>query len=143
MEILHDFPVASTRAAVFAAIATPEGLEKWWTRGGSGEPALGATWQFDFGPSYQWEGVVLRFEQDRLIEWQLTDADADWKGSRVRISLDDHPGGLTWVRFAHDGWRDASEHYRISSYCWAMYLRHMKHWVQRGETVPYDRRLDV
>ena len=143
MDILHDFPIAGTRAAVFAAVSTPEGLDRWWTLASAGESALGATWQFDFGPGYQWEGVVLRFEQDRLIEWQLTDADADWRGSRVRIALEDRPDGLTWVRFAHEGWREASEHYRISCYCWAMYLRHMKLWVQDGVTVPYDRRLEV
>ncbi len=142
-DILHDFPVIGTRAAVFAAVATPEGLEKWWTRGGDGEPAVGAVWSLDFGPQYQWQAVVRHLEPDRLIEWELTVADPDWTGTRVRIALEDPPGGLTWVRFSHSGWREASEHYRISSFCWAMYLRLMKHWVEKRETVPYDRRLAV
>lgn len=55
-DILVDFPVAGTRAAVFATIATPEGLEKWWTRGGSGEGAIGAIWRVEFGPEFQWGG---------------------------------------------------------------------------------------
>lgn len=142
-DILHDFPVAGTRSAVFAAVATPEGLEKWWTRGGAGEAVLGATWEFDFGPHYQWQGVVRSLEADRLIEWELIVADPDWRGTMVRLELEEQVGGLVWVRFAHSGWREASEHYRITSFCWAMYLRQMKHWVQRRETVPYDRRLEV
>jgi uncharacterized protein YndB with AHSA1/START domain len=142
-EILFDFPIIGPPAAVFAAVATPDGLEKWWTRGGTGEGAVGAVWAFDFGPSYQWKGVVRAFEAERLIEWELTVADPDWTGTRVRIALDDPPGGLTWVRFAHTGWREPNEHHRITAFCWAMYLRHMKHWVQDGRTVPYDRRLEV
>lgn len=142
-DILHDFPVAGTVSAVFAAVASSDGLEKWWTRGGAGDGRLGATWDFDFGPQFRWQGVVTAFEQDTLIEWELTVADPDWQGTRVRIALEAPAGGLVWVRFAHLGWREPSEHFRITSYCWAMYLRLLKHWVQRGETVPYDRRLEI
>ncbi len=35
------------------------------------------------------------------------------------------------------------EHYRISCYCWAMYLRILKRYLEHGETVQYARRLDV
>ena len=37
----------------------------------------------------------------------------------------------------------ADDHSRISSYCWAIYLRVLKHWIERGERVPYGRRLEV
>ena len=35
------------------------------------------------------------------------------------------------------------EHFRISSYCWAMYLRVLKRGVEFGEAVPYKDRLNV
>ncbi|MCH8956850.1 SRPBCC domain-containing protein, partial [candidate division KSB1 bacterium] len=38
---------------------------------------------------------------------------------------------------------EANEHYRVSCYCWAMYLRLLKRYVEHGETVPYEDRLDV
>ena len=47
------------------------------------------------------------------------------------------------MNFAHTGWRNAGEHFRITSDCWAMYLRVLKNWLQRGEVVPYDQRLEV
>lgn len=142
-DILLDFPVAADRAKVFDAVATPEGLEKWWTRSSSGEPALGAVWELFFDKEFDWRGKVVRFEPGKAITWEITRADPDWTSTRVGVELVDHPGGLTWVRFAHTGWREASEHFRISAYCWAMYLRILKHWIQRGETVPYDRRLEI
>jgi Activator of Hsp90 ATPase homolog 1-like protein len=32
---------------------------------------------------------------------------------------------------------------KISSYCWAMYLRILKRYVEFGEEVPYEKRLQV
>jgi hypothetical protein len=45
------------------------------------------------------------------------------------------------VRFAHRGWPDESDHYRTSSFCWAMYLRLLSRALEFGEFVPYDDRL--
>jgi len=72
----------------------------------------------------------------------LTSASDDWLGTHVGFRLDDR-GDQTQVQFYHTGWTDAAEHFRISSFCWAMYLRIMKRWVERGEEVPYRDRLDV
>ena len=47
------------------------------------------------------------------------------------------------VRFSHSGWRSENEHYRLSSYCWAMYLRLMRRFAEAGEQVPYDHRMIV
>lgn len=142
-EILHDFPVAAARTKVFEAVATEQGLERWWTRSSEGRTEVGAEWRLYFDPEFDWRGSVTRLETDRLIEWEITRADTEWTGTRVSVELSDHPGGLTWVRFSHSAWRTAGEHFRISSYCWAMYLRLLKQWLQGGETVPYDRRLEV
>ncbi len=142
-DILLDLAIAGDRGKVFDAVATPEGLEKWWTRRSNGEPAVGAVWELFFEEGFDWRARVVHLDAGRSIEWELTKADPDWTGTRVRVELEDHPGGLVWVRFSHAGWREAREHFRISSYCWAMYLRLLKRWVQRGESVPYDRRLEI
>lgn len=47
------------------------------------------------------------------------------------------------MQFWHRGWLEANVHYRTSSFCWAMYLRLLKRWVEAGEVVPYERRLEV
>jgi hypothetical protein len=60
----------------------------------------------------------------------------------VRFDLD-APGGTTHLRFGHLGWRGATAHYQTSAYCWAMYLRILKRYVEFGEHVSYDRRLAV
>ncbi len=55
----------------------------------------------------------------------------------------DEKEGVTEVRFHHLGWLEDNEHYRISCYGWAMYLRLLKRYVEYGEVVPYEDRLDV
>ncbi len=51
--------------------------------------------------------------------------------------------GGTHVAFSHTGWPAANAHFRTSSFCWAMYLRLFKRYVEAGEVVPYARRLDA
>jgi uncharacterized protein YndB with AHSA1/START domain len=141
-DILHDFPIQAPPARVFAAVGTPAGLDAWWTLGARGEPRPGATWELDFGPGFLWRAEVRALRPGEAIEWELTEADGDWTGTRVGFEL--APAGAgTAVRFHHTGWRAANPHYRTSSFCWAMYLRLLRKHVEEGEVVPYERRLDV
>jgi hypothetical protein len=52
----------------------------------------------------------------------------------------DYPNAPRRLHRAHG---HQSEHYRISCYCWAMYLRILKRYLEHGEQVPYAKRLDV
>ena len=95
-----------------------------------------------FGPQYDWRAIVERFEPGKTFEFKITQSGDEWLGTRVGFEL----GGtkdITQVRFYHRGWPVETEHYRISCYCWAMYLRVMKRYLEHGEIVPYERRLDV
>jgi len=69
-------------------------------------------------------------------------ADTDWIGSLIGFNLVSEEE-KTSVNFHHTGWPKVNEHYRISSYCWAMYLRLLKRYVEYGEVVAYEQRLEV
>lgn len=141
-EILHDFPIKAPPARVFAAFATPAGLDTWWTLRAAGTPEVGAEYELYFGAEYDWRGKVTRSVPGVEFELQLTRAMDDWLGSLVGVRLEGTPTG-TQVRFHHTGWSAPTEHFRISTYCWAMYLRILKRNLEHGETVPYEMRLDV
>lgn len=141
-DILHDFPIRASTGEIFAAVSTPRGLDRWWTLRSAGRPALGERYELFFGPEYDWRATVSACNPDRIFELELTDAMPDWIGSRVRFELVPD-GEMTTVRFSHRGWPAESEHYRISSFCWAMYLRLMKRSIETGEVVEYAIRLDV
>ena len=141
-DILHDFPIAADARRVFEAVSAPEGLDRWWTKTSAGVPGLGADYKLHFGPDYDWRARVSRYVPDKEFELEITDAMDDWRGTRVGFELTVNGSG-TQLRFRHTGWPTLNEHYRISTLCWAMYLRVMRRWLEHGETVEYERRLDV
>jgi uncharacterized protein YndB with AHSA1/START domain len=141
-DILHDFLIKAPPDRVFAAVSAPAGLDAWWTRRSGGVSRVDAEYELEFGPPYEWRARVTRCVPDHEFELELTKADQEWLGTRVGFRLAAVAGG-TQVRFSHVGWPTASEHFRISSYCWAMYLRLLRRYLEHGEIVAYERRLAV
>jgi uncharacterized protein YndB with AHSA1/START domain len=141
-DIYHDFPIRAPLAEVFQAISSAPGLDRWWTLGSSGQPAIGAEYELEFGPEYQWQAKVTRCTPNTEFELEMVKCAEDWRGTRVGFELEDK-GSHTQVRFRHTGWPECSEHFRVSSCCWAAYLRILRRFLEHGETVPYASRLDA
>ena len=141
-DILQDFPINVAIDLVYKAISTPKGLDEWWTLRSAGEAREGAEYELNFGPDYDWRARVTRAIPNSEFELEMTRADGDWAHTRVGVRLEPRASG-TWVQFRHTGWPAANEHYRISSHCWAMYLRVLRRNLEYGERVPYEQRLDT
>jgi uncharacterized protein YndB with AHSA1/START domain len=141
-DIQHDFVINAPTATVFEAMTAPAGLDSWWTKQCAGEPVAGCSYELGFGGGYDWRAVVRTVVPGRELEWEITGADEDWTGTRVGFRLEEDDSG-TVVRFHHAGWREANGHHRTTCYCWAMYLRLLKRYVEHGEVVRYERRLEV
>ena len=141
-DIFQHLLIKGSAAEVFGAISTPAGLDAWWTKACTGAPAPGAEYRLGFGAGYDWRAQVSRYQPDTEFELELTEAQPDWQGSRVGFHLSGE-GDSVQVRFHHTGWPTDNDHYRISCYCWALYLRLLKRYVERGEIVPYEVRLEV
>ena len=141
-DILQDFPIAASPERVFDAISSPKLLDEWWTLRSTGRPRVGTTYELDFGPDYQWKAEVTKAERGAAFELRMTSSDNDWLGTRIGFELAPSDRG-TQVRFYHRGWPSPNEHYRISCHCWAMYLRILRRHIEHGESVPYEKRLDV
>lgn len=139
--VFHKFVIEAPRSKVFAAISNPEGLNSWWSKSCSGVAGPGEVYQLGFGPGFNWRATVSKFS---FTDFELTFTDAldDWIGTRVGFVLEQN-NGSTQIEFYHAGWREQSEHFKISSYCWAMYLRLLRRYVELGEVVEYEGRNDV
>ena len=141
-DILHDVWIQSNAEDVFRGIATPAGLDRWWTLKSTGTPKVGNVYELLFGPRFDWRATVTKCETRLEFELEVTDALPDWIGTRVHFQLEPRDGG-TSLYFAHRGWPEVSEHFRVSSFCWAMYLRILRRYIEYGETVPYTDRLSA
>ena len=142
-DIFHMFPIDASADKVFQGISTASGLDNWWTKNSEATPTQGATYTLDFGPPYLWQAIVTKFNDNKEFELQMTDADADWLNTKIGFLLNDKENNVTEVNFYHIGWPTNNEHYKISCYCWAMYLRILKRYIEFGEQVPYEKRLSV
>jgi uncharacterized protein YndB with AHSA1/START domain len=141
-DILQEFPIRASREAVYRAVSDPASLDRWWTKTCRGEASVGGEYELGFGPGYDWRARVTAADAPARFELELVHADGDWLGSRVAFDLDES-SEATVLRFAHTGWPDANAHFRISCHCWALYLRVLRRWLEHGEVVAYEDRLDV
>lgn len=141
-DILQDFAVQVPPDRVFDGVSQPALLDQWWTLQSRGEPSVGSAYELDFGPGHLWHAVVTIVRPGAAFELRLTDADPDWSNTTVGFDLS-AAGGGTQVRFHHSGWSEPSDHYRTSCHCWALYLRILRRYLEHGEIVPYDRRLQA
>jgi uncharacterized protein YndB with AHSA1/START domain len=141
-DIFHSFIIKAPLKNVFEGISTTKGLDNWWSKTSKARPGLNEVYKLSFGPQHNWSGVVSKYISDKEFELKMTEADADWIGTKVGFLLN-KKNDVTEVHFYHKGWPQNNEHYRISSYCWAMYLRILKRYLERGEQVPYENRLNV
>lgn len=139
-DILHDMNVRAPINRVFDAVATPGGLDEWWTERSSGSPELGAEYVLEFTPEYVWRAEVTKCDAPREFELTITEALDDWIGTKVGFTLSESADGTTLLCFRHSGWAEASAHFRNSSFCWALYLRVMREFVEKGKRVPYADR---
>lgn len=140
-DIHHRFPINATPSEVFDAVSTPDGLDRWWTKASSGVAEEGARLALGFGAGYQWTGTVSVYRPGAEFELVIDASDPDWQGTRVGFTLHGRED-CTQVEFRHTGWPADNDHYRTSNFCWAMYLRIMKRYLENGDFVEYERRLD-
>lgn len=141
-DIFHDLPIQAPIERVFRAVSTPADLDQWWTARCAGHPRLAGEYELWFGPDYDWRARVSQYLPSVAFEFEITRADPEWVGTRVGFRIQPRDAG-SQVSFHHLGWPSDTEHYRVSCYCWAMYLRVLRRYLEQGEQVPYERRLEV
>jgi uncharacterized protein YndB with AHSA1/START domain len=142
-DILREFAVKAPPESVYEMFSTPAGLDRWWTKSSEGTPKVGGEYKLGFGPGYDWRAKVSRCVPGRAFEFTISDAHKDWQGTRVGCELKPNSNGSTQVRFYHTGSPQQNDHWRVSCFCWAMYLRLLRRAAEHGEFVPYEQRLDV
>jgi hypothetical protein len=138
----QDFPIKVPAGRVHQAVSTPGGLDCWWTKTSAGNPVARALCELGFGPEYDCRAKVTRCVSEQEFELHMTLAHADWLGTRVSFPLDNRDGA-TRVRFYHTVWPSLNEHDRVSCHCWALYLKILLRYLEHGELVPYQNRLDA
>ena len=136
--IYHDLLIKASKQSVFEAISSPEHLINWWPLKCTGTPTRGAEYNFYFGPQYDWYAEVSKSGPDSFY-LNMTRSDADWDSTSFGFDLRETVNGVE-VSFWHKGWPECNQHFKISSYCWAILLKGLKDYLEKGIIVPFEER---
>ena len=137
--IHHDLLIKKSSSAIFDAISQPIHLENWWPLKCSGSPEIGTTYNFFFEAPYDWYGEVTKCKKDISFHIKMTQSDVDWNPTTFGFDLEQMDGG-TMVHFWHKDWPECNHHFKRSSYCWAILLRGLKNYVEKGVILPFEER---
>lgn len=124
---------------VFNAVTLPEHLVNWWPLKCSGKPEMGEEYNFNFTDEYDWYGVVAQVENNRSFHIKMTKSDADWDQTTFGFDFE-NLGDKTRIRFSHINWPEVNDHFKYSSFCWALLLNGLKNYVEKGEIIPFEER---
>lgn len=137
--ILLDVKIKASRERVFEAVSEATHLENWWPLRCSGSPRLRAEYNFFFSEVYDWKAIVSEVNPNHSIHYKMTKSDEDWQHTLFGFELSEDEG-TTLVKFAHHRWPKRNHHFRFSAYCWALLLKGLKSYVEKGEVIPFPER---
>jgi len=138
--IFFDLYIKAESSKIFAAITEPAHLENWWPLKCSGEPILGASYNFNFTDDYDWYAKIGSVKKDSHVYYKMTQSDVDWNLTIFGFELSTLTDGKTLIQFSHTGWQSNNHEYRNSAYCWAQLLRGLKEYVENGVVVAFEER---
>ncbi|MBD0823849.1 SRPBCC family protein [Aestuariibaculum marinum] len=137
--IYHNLFIKASQEAVFNAVSIPEHLDNWWSLKSSGTPELGVEYNLNFTDEYNWFCKVSKLELNKLIAFKMTVSDKDWDPTTFQFELEPHNEG-TMLKFSHVNWPEANDHFKYSSFCWAMLLSGLKNYLEKGLVIPFEER---
>lgn len=137
--IYHNLIVHAEKDLLFRAIADPDELEKWWPLKCSGHQAVGAQYNFYFGPEYDWLGEVVTYNKGAAFYIKMLKADPDWNPTIFGFDLTEQGNGIK-LQFSHTGWPHRNDHFKTASFCWALLLKGLKDYVETGKIIPFNAR---
>jgi uncharacterized protein YndB with AHSA1/START domain len=135
-EINHRVGIAGSIEDIYSALATDEGLSRWWTTDTTGAGEKGSIIQFRFGgggPDFQ----VTELQKNKLVRWKHSGSmPEDWMGTEISFELTQNDNEVI-VRFRHSNWKEASDFLAHCSTKWATFLMSLKEVIETGKGHPY------
>jgi len=137
--IYHDLTIDASLRSVFQAISQPEHLVNWWPLKCTGKPSDGEIYNFFFTEEYDWFGEVFNYVAEASFYIKMTKSDPDWDPTSFGFDLEEVDRKVL-LKFSHVGWPECNHHFRRSSFCWAILLKGLKEYLEKGIILPFEKR---
>jgi uncharacterized protein YndB with AHSA1/START domain len=136
-DIRHRVGISAPAAKVYEAVATKEGLARWWTMDVRGNADKGCELLFYFGgqePAAVME--VTSLEQDRHVGWRCVRGPEDWVGTSFSFLVEPTQED-TVLLFTNSDWREPAGFMHHCSTKWAYHLLGLKAGLEGGKATPF------
>jgi hypothetical protein len=141
-DILHKVGIKSSSLNnVYDALATVEGLSRWWTGETLGESKVGGVVQFRFG-SGGFDMKVLELQPSKCVLWQVVDGPEEWINTKISFDLTQN-GDWIVVLFKHQGWKEPVDFMYHCSTKWAVFLLSLKSLLETGKGSPWPNEIKI
>ncbi|MEC3907317.1 SRPBCC domain-containing protein [Tamlana sp. 2201CG12-4] len=137
--IFHNLVINTSPEDVFHAVSQPKHLDNWWTLKSSGKPEQGTEYNLNFTDQYNWFCKVSKVAPNKSFHLKMTISDEDWNPTTFGFDLEEETGS-TLVKFSHINWREANHEFKHSSFCWAILLKGLKDYLEKGTVIPFEDR---
>jgi len=136
--IYHDLQIKGDIKHILTAVTTPEGFDSWWTNKCSGKKVVGEIFNFHFSADYNWFATMVEFIPNEKVVYDMTMTSPDWEGTSLIFEVKKGSDGIHLLRFEHTGWKELTDNFRVTSYCWANYLNNLKKYIETGVKTPFQ-----
>ena len=137
--IYHNLLIKASPKQVFDAVSQPEHLNNWWSLKSSGKPELYSEYNLNFTDKYNWYCKVSKVKVNASFHLKMTESDEDWMPTTFGFELEPKDIG-TYLRFSHQNWPENNDHFKHSSFCWALLLNGLKKYLEKGVVIPFESR---
>lgn len=147
--LYHQVWINATLSRVYEALATADGLGKWWAPHTSTDTDTGLVLAHGAGSEHgEVQILVLDTTQDKRIEWEIVSTHPQrspasaWTGTHIifEITERENPGHwlgisnggsrMTVLEFRHSGWNEDSEYFGFCNFAWGETLLMLKQWCE-------------
>jgi uncharacterized protein YndB with AHSA1/START domain len=133
-DIRHKLVIKAAPGNVYEAVTTQHGLEGWWCKQTIAKPEVGSVHTFIFGDS-KTEMKVSELTSNKRVQWQCITSVDEWVHTNISFELEEKDG-RTVLRFAHSGWRAATDFFDACNYDWGRFLVSLKTFCETGAGTP-------
>ncbi len=145
----HQVWINAPVSKVYAALATADGLGRWWAPHTSTETEAGLVLAHGAGTEHgEVRMMVLESTQDRRVEWEIVSTHPSrspacaWTGTHISFEMTERQNPGHWlghsddvprmavIEFRHSGWDEHSEYFGFCNFAWGETLLMLKQWCE-------------
>ncbi|NZA27369.1 SRPBCC domain-containing protein [Luteimonas sp. SJ-92] len=145
----HQIWIDAPRSLVYSALATAEGLGRWWAPHTSTETDTGPVLAHSPGPAHGDVRMrVLESTPGKRIEWEVVSTHPErspasaWTGTHIVFELEERPSPGQWLGLEHEGkpmtvvdfqhrdWDEDSPFFGFCNCAWGVVLDMLRRWCE-------------